>query len=65
MLQKAQAFGCWPSMDKSEVREYLEQCPNKSHNVILAARLLRGFLGSLFIWLAMARAASHAMIIER
>ena len=52
-------------MDKSEVREYLEQCPNKSHNVILAARLLRGFLGSLFIWLAMARAASHAMIIER
>ena len=79
MLQKALAFGCWPSMDKnvankgrppfqfvcSGAREYLEQCPNKSHNVILAAGLLRGFLDSLFLLLAMARVASHAMIIER
>lgn len=78
MLQKAQGLGCWPSIGKhaadmgrapfqfvcSGVREYLEQCSNTSHDVILAAGLLHCFLDPISILLEMTRVASHAVLIE-
>lgn len=76
MLRRAQCLDCWPSVaqDKfgrppfqfvcSGVREYLEQCRDASHDVVLAAGLLHCFVDPIRILLELARVASHAVLVE-
>jgi len=75
MLKRAEALDCWPSVQRettsprfqvvySGIREYLAQCEDLSHEVVLAAGLLHCFVDPIQILLDMARVASYAVLIE-
>eukprot|EP00977_Amphora_coffeiformis_P002142 scaffold425_cov175-Amphora_coffeaeformis.AAC.1 len=78
LLGLAQSKGCWNvcknAVDISKegsfevvcsgVREYLSQCKESSHDVILAAGILHCFADPIEILREMARVATHAILLE-
>ena len=74
MLRRAETMNCWPSVHGEAtntfkvvccgIREYLSQCSDASHDVVLAAGVLHCFVDPIQVLLEITRVASHAVLIE-